>query len=144
MPAHDSPTPAPDARPALSPDTVAVVAGRPPRGPDAELNVGVSLTATYVGGGAMGPGELGYGRFGNPTWTALEEAIGRLEGGHTLTFASGMAGFAFNLIAAGILFHWLPPQQTATVLVLGSLLIQLATLGAVWKAMRWQVLPAPA
>jgi uncharacterized membrane protein YfcA len=63
-----------------------------------------------------------------------------LAGCFIAAFASGMAGFAFNLIAAGILFHWLPPQQTAPVLVLGSLLIQLATLGAVWKAMRWQVL----
>ncbi len=55
-------------------------------------------------------------------------------------FASGMAGFAFNLIAASILFHWLPPQQTAPVLVLGSFLIQLGTIRAVLPAMRWAVL----
>lgn len=55
-------------------------------------------------------------------------------------FASGMAGFAFNLIAAGILFHWLPPQQTAPVLVVGSFLIQLGTIRAVLPAMRWAVL----
>jgi uncharacterized membrane protein YfcA len=63
-----------------------------------------------------------------------------LAGCFVAAFASGMAGFAFNLIAAGILFHWLPPQQTAPVLVMGSLLIQLGTLRAVWPAMRWQVL----
>ena len=34
---------------------------------------------------------VGYGRDGNPTWPALEEAIGALEGGAALTFASGMA-----------------------------------------------------
>jgi uncharacterized membrane protein YfcA len=55
-------------------------------------------------------------------------------------FASGMAGFAFNLIAASILFHWLPPQQTAPVLVIGSFLIQLGTIRAVLPAMRWAVL----
>lgn len=55
-------------------------------------------------------------------------------------FASGMAGFAFNLIAAGILFHWLPPQQTAPVLVLGSFLIQLGTIGTVLPSMKWAVL----
>lgn len=55
-------------------------------------------------------------------------------------FASGMAGFAFNLIAAGILFHWLPPQETAPVLVVGSFLIQLGTIRAVLPAMRWAVL----
>jgi len=108
MPADDSPTPAPDRRPALAPATVAVVAGRPPRAPDAELNVGVSLSATYVGGGAMGSGELGYGRFGNPTWTALEEALGRLEGGHALSFASGMA-------AVGAALHLLPAEGTVLV-----------------------------
>src|SRR5204863_7538602 len=35
-----------------------------------------------------------YGRFDNPTWSALEEAIGRLEGGPALTFASGVAATA--------------------------------------------------
>ncbi|MGK7870457.1 sulfite exporter TauE/SafE family protein [Falsiroseomonas sp. E2-1-a20] len=68
------------------------------------------------------------------------EYVVLLAGCFVAAFASGMAGFAFNLIAAGILFHWLPPQQTAPVLVVGSLLIQLGTLGAVWPAMRWQVL----
>ncbi|MBU8537797.1 sulfite exporter TauE/SafE family protein [Falsiroseomonas tokyonensis] len=63
-----------------------------------------------------------------------------LAGCFIAAFASGLAGFAFNLIAAGILFHWLPPQQTAPVLVLGSLLIQLGTLGAIWPSLRWQVL----
>lgn len=63
-----------------------------------------------------------------------------LGGCFVAAFASGMAGFAFDLVAAGILFHWLPPQQTAPVLVVGSLLIQLGTLGAIWPAVRWQVL----
>ena len=35
--------------------------------------------------------KIGYGRYGNPTWHALEEAIGALEGGRALAFASGMA-----------------------------------------------------
>lgn len=55
-------------------------------------------------------------------------------------FCSGVAGFSFNLVAAGILFHFLPPQETAPVLVLSSLLIQLWTVGAVWKAIRWREL----
>jgi len=33
----------------------------------------------------------GYGRYGNPTWSVLEAAIGELEGADTLVFASGMA-----------------------------------------------------
>jgi uncharacterized membrane protein YfcA len=55
-------------------------------------------------------------------------------------FASGMAGFAFNLVAASILFHWLPPATTAPVLVLGSFLIQLGTIRTVIPAIRWAVL----
>lgn len=68
------------------------------------------------------------------------EILVLLGGCFVAAFASGMAGFAFNLVAASILFHWLPPQQTAPVLVLGSLLIQLFTIRAVWPAMRWAVL----
>jgi cystathionine gamma-lyase len=32
-----------------------------------------------------------YGRGANPTWTALEQALGALDGGECVTFASGMA-----------------------------------------------------
>lgn len=46
--------------------------------------------------GEMGPG--GYGRMGNPTWTAYEEALGSLEGGEALVFASGMAAVAAVLL----------------------------------------------
>jgi uncharacterized membrane protein YfcA len=63
-----------------------------------------------------------------------------LGGCFVAAFASGMAGFAFNLVAAGILFHVLPPQETAPVLVLGSLLIQIGTVRAVWPTVRWTTL----
>ena len=53
-------------------------------------------------------------------------------------FASGLAGFAFNLIAASILFHWMDPQALAPVLVMGSLLIQLGTLRGIWHAISWR------
>jgi uncharacterized membrane protein YfcA len=68
------------------------------------------------------------------------ELLVLLGGCFVAAFASGLAGFAFNLVAAGILFHWLPPQQLAPVMVLGSLLIQLATIRTVLPAMRWAVL----
>ena len=35
------------------------------------------------------PGEFHYGRFGNPTQSAAEAALGELEGGEALLFASG-------------------------------------------------------
>ena len=73
------------------PETVAVSAGRPPRIIDAPLNQPPVFASTYVGTHETGGPELGYGRDGNPTWAALETAIGLLEGGRALTYASGMA-----------------------------------------------------
>jgi cystathionine gamma-lyase len=35
-----------------------------------------------------------YGRFHNPTWTLFEKALGELEGGEAIVFASGMAATA--------------------------------------------------
>ncbi|WP_110206004.1 trans-sulfuration enzyme family protein [Nocardioides daejeonensis] len=88
-----------DAHPSASryrPATVAVNAGRPPVTPDAPMNVPVTLTSTYVAGG-----DLEYGRFGNPTWTAFEDALGQLEGGRCLSFASGLAAVATVLDLVG-------------------------------------------
>ncbi|HEX2234318.1 MAG TPA: aminotransferase class I/II-fold pyridoxal phosphate-dependent enzyme, partial [Thermoleophilaceae bacterium] len=35
--------------------------------------------------------EYVYGRYGNPTWTRYEQALGELEGGEAVLFGSGMA-----------------------------------------------------
>ena len=37
------------------------------------------------------PPRAQYGRYDNPTWRNLEAALGELEGGEALVFASGMA-----------------------------------------------------
>lgn len=52
-------------------------------------------------------------------------------------FCAGMAGFAFVLVAAGILLHVVPPSVTAPVLVLGSLMAQSMSLPALWKHIEW-------
>jgi len=72
--------------PTLAVATRAVVAGRPARAADAPLNVPVTFASTYHAGG-----EVEYGRYGNPGWSAFEEAVGSLEGGTALAFASGLA-----------------------------------------------------
>ncbi|MBT0769770.1 aminotransferase class I/II-fold pyridoxal phosphate-dependent enzyme [Kineosporia sp. J2-2] len=78
-----------------APATVVVTAGRPPAGPNQPMNVPVVLTSTYTASDfALQPGDLGYGRWSNPTWTALEETLGTLEGGRGLAFASGMAAIS--------------------------------------------------
>ena len=91
MPEPQQPTP-----PRWSPATLAVKAGRPPREADAPLNPPVTFASTY---GAGGPVE--YGRYGNPTWTAFEEALGALEGGRCLAFSSGLAAVATVLDLVG-------------------------------------------
>src|SRR3954467_15154171 len=40
----------------------------------------------------------GYGRFTNPTWEGLENAVGELEGGEAVVFASGMAAVTATLM----------------------------------------------
>jgi cystathionine gamma-synthase len=70
----------------LHPETSAITAGRPDATPDAPLNPPIILSSTYHAGGPVG-----YGRYGNESWSALEAAIGELEGGKTLSFSSGMA-----------------------------------------------------
>ena len=84
-------------------ETLAVSLGRPPRSPGAPLNVAPQLASTYVGVHDTSEPVLGYGRDGNATWTALEDVIGALEGGRTLTYASGMAAASavLDLLAPG-------------------------------------------
>jgi cystathionine gamma-synthase len=88
--------PAPSDRP-LSPATTAVTAGRPPHLPDQPLNTPITMASTY---GATG--DLEYGRYGNPTWAAFEEALGALEGGgRCLAFSSGLAAVSTVLDLVG-------------------------------------------
>ena len=70
----------------LHPETIAVTAGRPERVPGAPLNAPIVPASTYRHGG-----DFIYARDGNPGWEALEAALGELEHGHCVTFASGLA-----------------------------------------------------
>lgn len=89
----------------LSPDTVVVAAGRPARGHDAPVNPPIVLSSTYVGTGQVVDGDRAYGRYSNPTWDPLEDALSRLEGATepALIFSSGLAAVsaALSLIPVG-------------------------------------------
>jgi cystathionine gamma-synthase len=80
----------------MRPATRAVHVGRPPHEPDQPLNTPITMAATYVAGG-----DLEYGRYDNPTWRAFEDALGDLEGGRCLSFASGLAAVATILDLVG-------------------------------------------
>jgi cystathionine gamma-synthase len=86
----------PGGRPPYRPATVAVTSGRPPHVPDNPLNAPLTMASTYVAGG-----DVEYGRYGNPTWSAFESALGDLEGGRCLAFATGLAAVATILDLVG-------------------------------------------
>ncbi len=79
-------------------DTELVHLGRPPAEPGNAVNYPVELTSTYHAGG-----EIEYARDGTLGMRALEEAVGPLEGGHAIAYASGMAAAnaILDLLPAG-------------------------------------------
>ena len=84
----------------LRPETELITGGRPSAVPDGPLNAPVSPASALHPGG-----DSGYARGGSPAWEPLEAVVGRLEGGHAVAFASGMA-------AAHGAFRLFPPRPT--------------------------------
>ncbi len=88
------------------PQTVVVAAGRTSAIPGEPLNVPLVLASSFRAE-QEGPAEsrvTGYSREdGTETWTALESAVGELEGGTAVAFSSGLGAIAavLDLFAAG-------------------------------------------
>jgi cystathionine beta-lyase/cystathionine gamma-synthase len=55
---------------------------------------GVTFAGTYHVAGDPSDSPYTYGRFHNPTWAQFESALGELEEGNALAFASDMAAVA--------------------------------------------------
>src|SRR3954453_18897681 len=70
----------------VRPERPGIALGRPAAVADGPLNVPVTPASALQAGGPSG-----YARDGHAPWQALEEVLGALEGGHAVTFASGMA-----------------------------------------------------
>src|ERR687892_2607066 len=71
----------------MKPETWAIVGGRPERVPGAPLNTPLVAASNFVLGT-----ERVYSRTeATETWEAFEEVLGGLEGGHAVSFSSGMA-----------------------------------------------------
>jgi len=76
----------------MHPDTTILHAGyRSEPGP---FRAGPQFSSTYTTPGDPSQHPFTYGRNQNPTWTAWEDALSTLEGGHAIAFASGMAAVA--------------------------------------------------
>jgi cystathionine gamma-lyase len=85
--------------PSYSDGTRVVHAGLPEPEPGQPFLPGPVFAAPYHLDPQTGPGRNGYGRPDNPTRRALEAAIGALEGGAALAFASGQAAITGLLLA---------------------------------------------
>ena len=84
--------------------TRAVRAGLPPGAQGEPIIPGPTFATGYrLSGDDLDVTPYGYARYANPTWTALETALGELEGdgAEALTFASGSAAIA-ALLHAGL------------------------------------------
>ena len=81
----------------LSPETIAVGAGRPERVPGAPFNAPITLASNLTPGAGSE-----YARDGSPAWNSFESVLGELEGGQALAFASGIAAATavFDLVPA--------------------------------------------
>ncbi len=97
MPPTPPPPPDESGADALSVETIVVSAGRPAPGPDQPLNTPIVPASSFHAGGTVE-----YAREFAPTTSALEAAIGALEGGTAIAFSSGMA-------AANAVMDLIPP-----------------------------------
>jgi cystathionine gamma-lyase len=74
--------------------TRVVRAGLPEAAQGQPFHPGPVFAAPYHVAGDPASAPYTYGRFHNPTWTHFENALGELEGGEAVVFASGMAATA--------------------------------------------------
>jgi cystathionine gamma-lyase len=81
------------------PSTRAIHAGRPAAEQGAPLMPGPVMAAPYHLRGDVDSAAYSYTRDGNPTWTALETAIGALDGGEAVSFPSGMAAVSAAVLS---------------------------------------------
>ena len=83
----------------FSPATETVHAGAPAAKQGQAFNQGPVFASTFHLSGEVDDNVHQYARFHNPTWDALEQAIGALEQGRAIIFPSGMAAAAAVMTA---------------------------------------------
>jgi cystathionine gamma-lyase len=75
-------------------DTVVLEAGYPSPAATGAFVPALQFSSTFTAAGDPSQHQFSYGRLHNPTWTVWEDALGVLDGGYALSFASGMAAIA--------------------------------------------------
>ena len=79
--------------------TRVVRAGLPPASDGQPFLPGPVFAAPFHLRGDPAEAEYVYGRYGTPTWSAYENALGELEGGDAVLFGSGMAAVSAVLLS---------------------------------------------
>lgn len=103
-------------------------AGLPKAAQGEPLLPGPTFAGLYHLAGDPSTSAYTYGRYHNPTWTHFEQALGELEGGPAVVFASGMAAvtavFGVTLRAGDVLLMPSDGYYAARVLAEGRLATQ--------------------
>ena len=86
--------------------TLSINAGAPKPKQGNAFRHGPEFASAFHLSGDVDPHAYQYGRFGQPTWTSLEEGLATLEGGDTVIFPSGMSA------ASAILTSLISPGET--------------------------------
>ena len=73
-------------------------AGLPPRADGEPFLPGPTFAAPYHLAGPADASRFNYGRYDNPTWARLEDALGELEGARSVVFSAGMAAVSAVVI----------------------------------------------
>ena len=61
-----------------------------------------------------------------------------VAGAFAAAFVTGLAGFAFGIVAAAVWLHFLPPAQTAVLIVVFGLIVQGVSVWKLRKALNWR------
>jgi cystathionine gamma-lyase len=85
---------------ARGPSTRAVHAGLPEPAQGEPFLPGPVFAAPYHLQGPADASRFNYHRYTNPTWERLEAAVGELDGGEALCFASGMAAVSAVVVSS--------------------------------------------
>ena len=86
--------------------TLSINSGAPKPKQGSPFRDGPQFASTFHLSGDVDPNAYQYGRFSQPTWTALESGFAELEGGDTVIFPSGMSA------ASAILTSLVEPGST--------------------------------
>src|SRR5918912_466175 len=115
---------------ARGPSTRWVPAGRPAEARGEPFLPGPVFAAPFHARGPVDASPYTYGRYHNPAWSHLERALGELDGGEAVVFASGMAAGREAMPGATLVWLESPSNPGLVVLDVAALTAEAHAAGA--------------